>query len=193
MKNQKGVTMLEMTAVLGVAGILVAGAWKLVTHARDRQRISEATMQVQSLQKNISRFYAAKGNYNELDESGTIKKLLDEKIIPPDLRAGESALKHVFWGDVTLKNVRYANEITNTSTSFSITFSGLSRKVCAELAAISWPEHDMSNMISIQIGENKYVWPSYAESSETGVLPISKVDAIGACSGETNDITWEFR
>ena len=185
--------MLEMTAVLGVAGILVAGAWKLVTHARDRQRISEATMQVQSLQKNISRFYAAKGNYNDLNTEGVIKRLLDEKIIPPELRAGEAALKHVYGGDIVLKNVKYANEITNTSTSFSITFKGFSKKVCAELAGISWPEHDMSNMISIQIGETKYVWPSYAESSGTKVLPVAKVDAMESCSGETNDITWEFR
>ena len=198
MKNQCGATLLEMMGVLAIAGILTASVWKLTDHALHRYRISRITIQVQSLQKGISRFFASKGNYNALDEDGIVKKLFDNNVIPSSMRAEEGVIRHVFGGEVFLANLRYAHEASNASTGFSITFTGLSKKVCAEVATISWPENDMANMMSVKIGETKFVWPSYASTSEdVKVLPITVGDAFDVCMSDdgetTRSITWEFR
>lgn len=198
LKNQCGATLLEMMGVLAVAGILTAGIWKLTDHALYRYRISQVTIQVQSLQKGISRFFASKGNYDALDEEGTVAKLFENNAIPSDMRAEEGKIRHVFGEEVVLANLKYANEASNASTGFSITFTGLSKRVCIEVATISWPENDMANMISIKIGDTKFVWPSYASASDdVKVLPVTMSDAIGECASDNNEeaksITWEFR
>ena len=56
----------------------------------------------------------------------------------------------------------------------------------------------MANMMSITIGETKFVWPSYASTSEdVKVLPITVGDAFDVCMSDdgetTRSITWEFR
>lgn len=194
LKNQKGVTMTEMLGVLSIVGILGVSVWKLIDHARYRYRLSQVALQVQSLQKGVSRFYAAEGNYKDLSEEGTVQKLIKNGVVPSDMRRGDSAIGHVFNGSVTLANVTYANEASNASTGFSITFSNLYQRICTEVATISWPENDLANMISISIGDKKYVWPAISETlgEGVGVLPISKSEAMDACENATS-ITWEFR
>lgn len=201
MQNERGSTMLEMLGVLGVLGVLAASVYHLVASALDQYRVSQGLIQITSLQKNISRFYASAGNYKALDDENTVKKLIADNVIPPNMKAGDSAIRHIFGGDVELKNIAYTDEASISSTSFSITFKNLDRRVCVEMAALSWPERDSANLLSITVGTVKYTWPVYVTNGEDAkVLPITQGMAMDVCKTEAEknttklvNITWEFR
>ena len=198
-KNQRGATMVEILGVLGVLGVLAGSVWKLVGSAWMRYRISNGASQIQSLQRNISRFYASKGNYNDLEEVDAVATLISEKVIPKNMCAGSDAIRHAFGGSVELANVVYSNEMSSASTSYSITFKNLSNSVCMEMLQLKWPETDNANLISISAGGMRYTWPSYS-NGDTYVLPVTMQNAMISCYGENNsnkggtvDITWEFK
>ncbi|MBQ8465405.1 MAG: prepilin-type N-terminal cleavage/methylation domain-containing protein [Alphaproteobacteria bacterium] len=201
MRNERGSTMIEMMGVLGILGVLAASVYHLIDSALNHYRVSQGLIQVTSLQKNISRFYAAAGNYNDLSKTDTLKKLIKDNVIPQNMKAGDNAIRHVFGGDVELKNVNYTNELSSSSTSFSITFKNLDRRVCVDMATITWPDRDSANLLSIKIGTVKYTWPVYATTGDDSkVLPITEGMAMDTCLSEagknTNklvSITWEFR
>lgn len=202
MQNERGATMIEMIGVLGVLGVLAASVYHLVDSALNHYRISQGLVQVTSLQKNVSRFFASVGNYKTLNEESTIKKLIADNVVPQSMKAGDAAMRHVFGGSVELKNVNYTDEGSPFSTSFSITFKGLDKRVCVEMASLSWPEKDSANLLSITVGSEKYTWPVYVSNGDDEkVLPITHGMAMNVCQAEAEknmankqvDITWEFR
>ena len=202
MQNERGATMIEMIGVLGVLGVLAASAYHLVDSALNHYRISQGLIQITSLQKNVSRFFASVGNYKALDDEDTVKKLIADNVVPQNMKAGDDAIRHIFGGSVELKNVAYTNEDSAFSTSFSITFKGLDKRVCVEMAALTWPERDSANLLSITVGSVKYTWPVYVSNGDDEkVLPITHTMAMDVCQTEANknseskqvDITWEFR
>ena len=209
MQKERGTTMIEMIGVLGVLGVLAASVYHLIDTALSQYRISQGLVQITSLQKNISRFYASAGNYNELEKDGIVAKLIADNVVPQNMKNGDAAIRHIFGGDVELKNIKYQNEISSSSTSFSIAFKELNKKECAEMAALSWPEKDSANLLSITVvgtgfsadQGKKFTWPIYASSSDnTQALPITNGMAMEVCQSEAEksmsaraDIIWEFR
>lgn len=200
MSNNRGATMIEMIGVLGILGVLAASVYHLIDTALSHYRISQGLIQITSLQRNVSRFYASAGNYNDLDKTDAVKNLIKENVVPQNMQDGEDAIRHIFGGKVILKNVKYSNEISTSSTSFSITFEDLNKQVCMDMASLSWPERDSANLLSITIGTIKYTWPVFAPDDSSNVLPIGVGAAMDTClaeiqkgtSGRVN-ITWEFR
>ena len=198
LSNERGATLIEVMGVIAILGALVTGIWKLVNGAMYKYKLSEATVQIQSLAKNLSRFYAAIGNYDDLNESDTISKLFENLVVPREMRVGSSTIKHSFFGDVTL---------SGHGETFSIVFTKLPKNSCAELATLSWQKTDRTNLVSIKIGSDLYEWPGALNVStgeeeegvaaaEKKVLPVSMGDAMASCSvsdGDLNNIEWTFR
>ena len=192
--EEKGATLVEVFGVLTILAIVAASAWMLVSSAWNRYRLSHALSQLQALQKGITRMYASAGKYDDL-ATDAIKKVIANNIPSPDMKAGENTLYHAMGGEVEIKNVQYTDtaEFGSASDSFTITFKDLTnKKACAEFASYSWVGNDFSNIVSITINGNKYVWPAYKLSDEK-TLPITQADAMVLCEEVPLDITWEFR
>ena len=192
-KEDRGSTLIEMMGVITIVGVLAAGAWLLISSAMGKYRISATMAQLHSLQKGITRFYAADGNYNNLNMNDLIANR-----VPPVAMIHGDKLHHPFGDEVEIDKVSYSDisEYGSSSDSFTITFKGLKKKACAELASISWVEHDSVNLVSIQVGNDKYEWPSFNDDSSAKLLPVTEAKAMTSCvSGNDNgvDITWEFR
>lgn len=196
MTEERGATMVEMMGVISIIGIVGMGVWTLINSARARYRLSQGVLQLQSLEKGISRFYASAGKYDGLAEDGAIKELIDNHILPPGMNAGDNTLRHAFGGSVEIKNVKYSNidEYGSSSDSFSITFKDLGRNECFEMLTVVWPQSDAANLVSIAAGGKTFVWPSYSSTNNSAsVLPVSAADAMSICQDAPKDISWEFR
>lgn len=196
MTEERGSSMVEMIGVIGIMGILAMSVWTLINSARARYRLSQGVLQLQSLEKGISRFYASAGKYDGLAKSGAMKELIDNRIPPTGMDAGNNQLRHAFGGSVEIKNVTYDNieEYGSSSDSFTITFKDLGRSECLEMAAIVWPQNDAANLVSIKVGDKKFVWPSYSSSNSSSLLlPVTMADAMSVCEDAPKDISWEFR
>ena len=195
MREERGSSMVEMIGIIGILGVLAASVWALINSARARFQLSQGVLQLQSLEKGVARFYASAGNYDGLKEEGAIQKLIDNHIPPAGMAASGSGLRHVFGGEVEIANVPYANEeeYGSSSDSFTITFKGLDKSQCREMASIVWMQSDAVNLVSIEVGNTKYVWPNYAGNGDSKVLPVDAGEAMTACADAPKDITWEFR
>ncbi len=193
--EERGSSMVEMIGVIGVLGVLAASVWTLINSARARFRLSQGVLQLQSLEKGVSRFYASAGNYDGLKNSNAIKELIDNRIPPTGMATSENKLRHAFGGEVEIANVPYANEeeYGSSSDSFTITFKGLDKSQCREMASIVWMQSDAVSLVSIKVGDTKYVWPNYAGNGDSKVLPVDAGEAMTACADAPKDITWEFR
>ena len=163
MNEERGSSMVEMIGVIGIVGILAMSVWGLINSAQSRYRLSQGVIQLQTLQKGINRFYASAGNYDKLRETDAIEELLENRIPPPGMKAGVGKLRNVFGTEVVIADVPYTNidDYGKSSDSFAITFKSLRKNECAEMAGISWVQHDGANLVSITIGEKKFEWPTY--------------------------------
>ena len=195
MKEQKGATLIEALGVIGILGVVSMGIWTMIGNAYNKMRLSQGVVQLQTLQKGITRFYAAAGNYNGLADDNAVKTLIENNIPPPNMLAGTNKLRHSYGGEVVVKNVPYTDisEYGSSSDSFAITFKGLTRLPCVEMASISWLGDDSAHIISITIGTNKYTWPSYDGENTVNPLPITRDKAMLECLNAPKDIKWEFR
>lgn len=192
--EERGSSMVEMIGVIGIVGILAMSVWGLINSAQSRYRLSQGVIQLQTLQKGINRFYASAGNYDKLRETDAIEELLENRIPPPGMKAGVGKLRNVFGTEVVIADVPYTNidDYGKSSDSFAITFKSLRKNECAEMAGISWVQHDGANLVSITIGEKKFEWPTY-DSVSSNLLPVTAAKAMEACANAPMDITWEFR
>ena len=145
MSEERGSSMIEVISVIGIIAILAIGVWNLIGSARYRYKVSQGIMQLQTLQKGINRFYASDGNYNRLGDSDAIEKLFENRIIPKEMKRADNKVKNVFGNEVTIK------KLDNSSDSFVIAFKSVERKVCLEMASISWLQNDSANLVSIKI------------------------------------------
>lgn len=184
-REESGTSLVEMIGVVGIIGVILAGAISLVATAMQRYALSKAVAQLQSLQKGISRYYAAAGGYDDL----SVEDLIKEGVPSADMISSRSTLVHAFRGAVELDKEADDDGIYST---FTITFKDLGARQCVEMATISWPRDSSVDLVSETVGNTKYSWPSYSGNGNT--LPVDVAKAQSKCrAGQKTDVTWEFR
>lgn len=191
-KEERGATMVEMLSVIAVIGTVTAGMWKVVASGWSRYRMSQAVSQLQSLQKNIVRRYAAAGNYNELSKNDILAEFHNDKLLPAQMAYANGKAYHAFGGEIVV-DVGQIVDWEEINNSFKITYKNLTASQCAEMASISWGGNDFANIVSIKVGASEFVWPSLSSSDSDNVLPLTRAKASSVCAGGSKDITWEFR
>lgn len=178
-KDQSGRTMVEMIAILGFLAAFSAGIIHVVSTMYDKYRVSRVSQQIEDLRKGISNRYLADGNYTGLTVAGLIK----DGIVPADMVAGASDLKHSFLGDVKVKG--YSNRYT-------VTFDHVPLEGCIELAMINWTTGDTSDLINLRINTHTYRWPA-APGASSYLLPVALTDAAKDCKDGDNRLIWNFQ
>lgn len=183
LKNmQKGATMLEVIAVLGIVAMVAAGFYGTVSRVFDKFLQSKATSQLRDLQKNLKNRFAVAAKYNELSSSGIMQKLIDDRVIPYNM-VRNNTVSHAYGGPV---------EISGGDSTYKIKLSDIKKTGCIELLMIDWTIDNTTDLVEISVGGKTFDWRGLNANS---VLPIKIMDANTLCKNkpEENVIEWTFQ
>jgi len=119
LKLQRGASLLEAIAYLGIAAIVVIGAVALLSGAFNSANSNQLAEQVSALQTGIKKLYMGQtGGYTGL--SNTV--LQNSGVLPSTLLPGGGGAITDEWGG--------AVTIAGTATNFSLTFAAVPQSVC---------------------------------------------------------------
>lgn len=163
-KREKGVTLLEVLAVVIIGILIIVGAFTLYGSAQDKQRENDVMTSLLTIQTNVrDLFYGA----NDYGDNGSAAELNDVLInsggIPSTFVQGEGEGKELVSPFDTTQPVT----ITGDGSEFSIAIAGVPQSSCVSLATRS------GSFLRVEVGETEITSPSDAadncsESGEDG-------------------------
>lgn len=204
--SQSGRSMIEVMGYMAAVMAVVAGISKLLSGVYAEYKISKGSIQLAELAGAITKSSAIDANYTtiigQIKGTDNDKKLNEEgrKLIPTSYRVVANtdgtikAIKNVFGGEVQIGIPEEGK--------FSITFEGLTREQCVEMAMKEWEHNKIVDLDSIIInGTYHWYWPIYSSSTPGAYqLPTTRsaltgkdLEDKGQCSKDKgNNITWVF-
>lgn len=122
----RGFTMVELTLVLGIIGILLGATWVIGSSVREKARVNDTIEEIQILVHNI--INNQQGRAFAAPFGAIAQRMTNVGAVPPRyLGAGPNSLGHP-WDPrfgLTLSSV--------TATTFSLTFFNLPKNACVQL------------------------------------------------------------
>lgn len=212
--NENGRSMVELMGYMGVTIAVVAGIGHLVANAFDNYKYSKAYIQLTDLAGGIVRAAAVDADYaNVVSMVNDITNAEGQRIIPASFGRTANGLVNAFGGRVTIslppetgvildEGVMHDDGSVTHSDKFAISFEGLSRKQCIEMAMKDWDNNHNIDLYAIIINTNNYwYWPVYTQgSTDDNTLPVKRSAVTGTGSGDLgqcdqatdNVIMWLF-
>ena len=193
--NEKGRSMLEMMGYMAAVMSLIAGISKMIVGAYGDYKMGEGVRQVSELSDVISKFVVVEGNADIIEKINANPK----KYLPESYRVVNGEILHTFGGKVEIKNIAGKRR-------FSILFHELNEEQCIELAMKDWQINRVSDLYSMSIDLDQYLWGIYvancdetdedSEFENSNCLPAKHSNVSESCSlgegEEDKTITWEF-
>jgi type II secretory pathway pseudopilin PulG len=129
--RQRGASLLEAIAYLGVAALVVLAAVSLLQNAFGSARANQTTEELTGLRTNIRKMYAGQ----PYTDASMLANLITAKAIPTTLPISGGALTNTWGGAVTL---------ANTASTFTITYKLVPEDVCMSVVsgATGWTQID---------------------------------------------------
>ena len=206
---QQGRSMVEMMGYMFVVLTVVVAIGNLVTNVFEEHKYSRASIQLTDLVGIIVKAAAIDPDYKDVVNmiNGTSddanKNAEGKKMIPYSFRivsdGGKNILYHVFGGEAKITLNPLDEE--DGDNKFGITFTGLTRKQCMELAIKDWQKNQYADLYAVKINSNDvWYWPVY-KASPINSLPITRAkltgttaEDMGLCSenGKKNQVMWVF-
>lgn len=205
--SQSGRSMIEVMGYMAAVMAVVAGISKLLSGVYAEYKISKGSIQLAELAGAITKSSAIDANYTtiigQIKGTDNDEKLNEEgrKLIPTSYRVVADTdgkiktIKNVFGGEVQIG-------IPPEEGKFSITFEGLTREQCVEMAMKEWEHNKIVDLDSIIINNTyHWYWPIYSSSTPGAYqLPTTRsaltgksADDMGQCSNDKgNTIMWVF-
>lgn len=171
-RGQRGATLLEAIAFLGIAAIVLVGAISLFSNAFQGARSNQLNEEVGALESAIRKVYS-QGAGLSTNLKGGVAGLVAAGVMPATLTVngtGTTATVTDEWGgDVTVS-------WDSTTSAAQIAFNNVPESVC--IAAVT-AGGDWSQVTT-------------DSSSDALTYPVSTQTATTACGKSSNTITWEF-
>ena len=167
--RQRGATLLEAVAFLGIAAIILIGAIALFTNAFQGARSNQLTEEVAAIQSGVRKIYATPGGLQTNVTGGGVAGLIQAGVIPATLSISGTTVTDEWGGTVALG-------WDATTSAAIISFPAVPQAVC---------------MAALTAGGN---WSGISTSVKTAVqpVPVSAADAELACNATNVTINWEF-
>ncbi|WEF32247.1 type 4 pilus major pilin [Pseudoduganella chitinolytica] len=161
-RRQRGASLLEAIAYLGVAAVVVLGAVSLLNGAFGSAKANQTSEEVVSLRTAVRKLYLGQtyGTDNNMNTA-----LVAANVVPSTLTRGDAGSITNSWGG--------AVTVTGNTATFTISYAGLPKDVCMNVVS------GASGWSSINQGNKK------VES-----FPVKAADAEGVCNGTTNAVTF---
>jgi len=188
--KQSGRSMVEMLGVLAIVAVLSVGGIAGYSKAMAKYRISRTLDEIQMLVTGIRSSFAGAPDYSNVSNS----LVYQAGIIPDSIIINKTmgiSLKNSF-GELIIITSWNAGE------GFQITYNGLDKTTCVQLASADWGGSTASGFVGMTIKpvsrlSNGNNLPD--NNWTAGNLPININDAAALCSSNTstNSITWFYR
>ena len=129
---------------------------KFMGHSRDNLQyitnLNQTTLQISQLIDNIRNVYAI---YPEMNEEG-VDKLIELGAIPPAIVRGSGKNRYLvnpFGGRIVIKpsDVLWDNARRFSSPTFKMSYQGLTRQACMDLAMLDWGD-TLKGLLAVAIG-----------------------------------------
>lgn len=169
--RQRGASLLEGIAYLGIAAIVVIGAVSLMRGAFSNAQSNQLMQDVVSIRTSVRKLYMGQSGapYGAVATGGLNQVLSNARALPDNLAvAADGTIKNTWNDTVTISSV-------SSGTQFAISYASVPKDVC--INALS----GASGWVSIVIGTT-----SILEAS----MPVTTATANTACAGATNTIVW---
>ena len=163
LKNQKGVTLIEVLAVVIIGVLIIVGAFTLYGNAQNKQSENATMTGIMSIQANTRDLFYGQG-YGDL----TTATMISAGGIPSSFPvADDGTITHPLGGTVT-------TEANSDTSRFDITVDGIPAATCITMAG--------RNSGFIEVAVNGTVVTNSAEAA-----------GEGACDGDANSIVYTSR
>ncbi len=195
---QCGRTFIETMGYIMVMTAVTVVIASTVSNMYYKYEISEINEELSELKKAISSRYAADGHYANININDLCADRLGPRGVMPHRTCTEdggvercgcasTSMHHTFDGEVTL-----GSDASSDNLMFYITFAGLPKDVCAQLAVKDWNFSGRGDLDRMIINDNK-TW-RWQPSAEELPFPVDVATVAEACSqdGYGNKITWFF-
>jgi type II secretory pathway pseudopilin PulG len=171
MGRQRGATLLEAVAFLGIAAIILIGAIALFTNAFEGARSNQLTEEVTAIENGARKIYATGAGLPANVTAGGIGGLVQAGVIPTSLTVDtvNNTVEDEWGGTVSLA-------MDATSNAAEISFTKVPQPVC--IAALTAG------------GDWSGVSTSVATTLQT--VPLTAANATTACTGTSVTVNWEF-
>jgi hypothetical protein len=165
-RRQRGVSLLEAIAYLGVAATIIVGAVALLSNAFSGARANRAQEELTAISTGVKRLYMSQagafgtGSLNET--------LANAKVFPSTLAVAGADVLNAWNGAVV---------VTGNTTVFDISYANVPQDVCIELLSTT------SQFISVSANGGAPLTP-----------PVTVAQAGGQCTdAQANTVVWTTR
>ena len=195
LNNQSGRSMIEMLGVLAIIGVLsvggIAGYSKAMLKFKTNKTIDQIAMTV----TNIRTLYAQQPDYDITTLEAYDMGVVDDAMLNATAGEGNTTvknLKNAFGGAVYIEKAHSKAVGEGTSTgAFVMTFYGLPREACVNIATNDWGSNYSAGFLGIAVGTEEnpsavknvgcYVSdPNASGTADTGVV----AEANTACASD---------
>ncbi|KVN02765.1 type 4 pilus major pilin [Burkholderia stagnalis] len=160
-RKERGASLLESIAYLGVAAIVIVGAIALLGSAFSSANTNRLAEELNAIQTGTKKLYM--GQVNNYGKDSMNANLIAAKVFPSTLPTGANDTVSNTWGGTVT--------VTGTGQAFTVKYTNVPRDVCIN---------------TLTAGGN---WQSAAIGQKNVNYPVSPGDATGACTDNAT-IIW---
>jgi hypothetical protein len=155
--RQRGASLLEGIAYLGIAAIVILGAVSLLTGAFSSAQSNRTSEEVTAIRTSVRKLYMGQGyGTGSLNEA-----LIAAKAVPGTIVQGAGSTLTTGWGgSVTVEG---------STTSFEITYTATPKDICMNTLTTA------NGWTGVKVGDLDHT-----------TFPVAAADAITACASDTN-------
>lgn len=162
-RRQRGASLLEVIAYLGIAAIVVMGAVSMLGTAFSNAQANRTLEEVVSIRTGVKRLYM--GQTVSYGTGDMTSQSINARILPATLATDNGTAKNAWNGAVT---------ITGGTSTFTIKYANVPKDACISLLS------GASGWSKVKVGA----------TNDIVNFPLSPGDATTVCSGDTNEISW---
>lgn len=128
-KNQKGMTLLEIIIALGIVGVVSAGVVTLAQRAIESQNMTAAVQSLNTIQIAATQTYRGNGSYPAFETDDPTRATTNLVGLG---RVSESEAKNPFTGSV-IPFMTFGKSASNDNKAFGLAIEGLTQDQCKQL------------------------------------------------------------
>jgi hypothetical protein len=159
--KQRGASLLESIAFLGIAAIVVLGAIALLMSGFSGANTNRALEEVGAVRTGVKRLYM--GQSASYGDAVLNQSLIDAKVFPTTLAVQGANVLNAWNGAVT---------VTGQNANFEILYANVPKDVCINMASSS--------------GD----WLAMSVNGTALAIPVTPAAASDACNASANDMAW---